>query len=339
MSRGHETKGRRERRHRDDRRRDPRDGYAPPPRDAYPQEYLSEDVPPPEYEPEPEPQPHRRSGGREKAPPLRRRGLNDDYYNAAEVNDSSRRDHRDHRDRRDRHSRRSEDRYDSRRYSKPTKPEEEDEYERKPRRRAKTQVRSQGRHRNSRRHDDYSDEESSYDSHAEERPAKPSRRKSFMNAIGIGKSDTEPDHGRRRSPDRSPSRGRRGNRDYGRSPSPPSRRGTAYGGGKSARPGGGLKRSNTNWQKVAGSAMKAGASAAFQARHDPSPWVGPKGIRVATAAIGAAVADNFIEEKNPRRSRSRGGVKSQAAKSIGEAALRHIMSSSGSRGRSRGHHY
>lgn len=46
-------------------------------------------------------------------------------------------------------------------------------------------------------------------------------------------------------------------------------------------------------------ALSAGAQAAMQSRHDPSPWLGAKGAKVATAALGAALVDGFMAEKHP----------------------------------------
>jgi hypothetical protein len=55
------------------------------------------------------------------------------------------------------------------------------------------------------------------------------------------------------------------------------------------------------WQSVAKTALTAGAQAAFRARKDPSPWLGEKGARVATAAIGAAIVNGFIGTKHPNK--------------------------------------
>lgn len=47
------------------------------------------------------------------------------------------------------------------------------------------------------------------------------------------------------------------------------------------------------WTTFATSAFQAGASAAYKARGDPGPWMGKKGTKVATAALGAAIADTL----------------------------------------------
>jgi hypothetical protein len=68
------------------------------------------------------------------------------------------------------------------------------------------------------------------------------------------------------------------------------------------------------WQTVARTALTAGAQAALRARKDPSPWMGEKGARVATAAIGAALVDGFIASKHPDKmdGRRHKGLKSVA---------------------------
>lgn len=47
------------------------------------------------------------------------------------------------------------------------------------------------------------------------------------------------------------------------------------------------------WGALASSAFQAGASAAYRARGDPGPWMGRKGTKVATVALGAALADTI----------------------------------------------
>ncbi|KAH6983836.1 hypothetical protein EDB80DRAFT_691654 [Ilyonectria destructans] len=46
-------------------------------------------------------------------------------------------------------------------------------------------------------------------------------------------------------------------------------------------------------------ALTAGAQAAIKSRNDPSPWLGPKGAKIATTALGAALVDGFIGKKHP----------------------------------------
>lgn len=47
------------------------------------------------------------------------------------------------------------------------------------------------------------------------------------------------------------------------------------------------------WGTFAAAAFQAGASAAYKARRDPGPWMGKKGTKVATAALGAAIVDTM----------------------------------------------
>lgn len=56
---------------------------------------------------------------------------------------------------------------------------------------------------------------------------------------------------------------------------------------------------NPMLQAGARTAFTAGAQAAMKSQNDPSPWLGAKGARVATAAIGAALVDGFMGQKHP----------------------------------------
>ena len=72
-------------------------------------------------------------------------------------------------------------------------------------------------------------------------------------------------------------------------------------------------------------AFTAGAQAAMKSQSDPSPWLGAKGAKVATAALGAAVVDGFMGQKHPggaRHNLMKSGVDVAAAKA-GSAAARH----------------
>lgn len=55
------------------------------------------------------------------------------------------------------------------------------------------------------------------------------------------------------------------------------------------------------WGSLASSAFQAGASAAYKARADPGPWMGKKGTKVATAALGAAIVDTIGSGGKKRR--------------------------------------
>lgn len=79
------------------------------------------------------------------------------------------------------------------------------------------------------------------------------------------------------------------------------------------------------WQMAARAALEAGGVTAFRLRKEPGSWAGEKGARVATAALGAAAIDAFID-KDPRRSRSSGGgVKGMAQNAIGGILASKLM--------------
>ncbi|KAI1660544.1 hypothetical protein F4813DRAFT_386740 [Daldinia decipiens] len=59
------------------------------------------------------------------------------------------------------------------------------------------------------------------------------------------------------------------------------------------------------WQMAARAALEAGGLTAFRLRKDPGSWTGEKGAKIATAALGAAAIDAFID-KDPRRVKSNG---------------------------------
>ncbi|KYK58753.1 hypothetical protein DCS_05771 [Drechmeria coniospora] len=52
-------------------------------------------------------------------------------------------------------------------------------------------------------------------------------------------------------------------------------------------------------QAGARTAFAAGAQAVMRSRNDPSPWLGAKGAKVATAALGAALVDGLVNQKHP----------------------------------------
>lgn len=59
---------------------------------------------------------------------------------------------------------------------------------------------------------------------------------------------------------------------------------------------------NKTVQAGARTAAIAGAQAAFRSKDDSGPWLGPKGAKVATAALSAALVDGFLAEKRPNGS-------------------------------------
>ncbi|RNJ59429.1 hypothetical protein D7B24_002432 [Verticillium nonalfalfae] len=70
-------------------------------------------------------------------------------------------------------------------------------------------------------------------------------------------------------------------------------------------------------------AIQAGAQAAYKLRDDPSPWMGEKGVRVATAALGAGLVDGFVGSK--RSPVKKGGMRHQAMKQAAEAGIRNFV--------------
>lgn len=72
------------------------------------------------------------------------------------------------------------------------------------------------------------------------------------------------------------------------------------------------------WMGAARCAMQAGAMAAMRVHGDPGPWIGSKGASVATAALGAAVVDTFVEHRTPA---AKGGMRHAVAKGVTLSAL------------------
>ncbi|KAM0275019.1 hypothetical protein ACHAQH_007624 [Verticillium albo-atrum] len=70
-------------------------------------------------------------------------------------------------------------------------------------------------------------------------------------------------------------------------------------------------------------ALQAGAQAAYKLRDDPSPWMGEKGVRVATAALGAGLVDGFVGSK--RSGLKKGGMRHQAMRQAAEAGIRNFV--------------
>ncbi|KAI0123352.1 hypothetical protein BJ170DRAFT_687364 [Xylariales sp. AK1849] len=77
------------------------------------------------------------------------------------------------------------------------------------------------------------------------------------------------------------------------------------------------------WQFAARAALEAGGVTAFRLRKEPGSWVGDKGAKVATAAIGAAAIDAFMD-KDPRRVKA-GGMKGMAENVIGGMIASKVM--------------
>ncbi|CAM1501565.1 Fc.00g035490.m01.CDS01 [Cosmosporella sp. VM-42] len=78
-------------------------------------------------------------------------------------------------------------------------------------------------------------------------------------------------------------------------------------------------------QAGARTAFTAGAQAAMKSRDDPSPWLGAKGAKIATAALGAALVDGFMGQKHPggaRHTLMKEGVDVASGK-VGSSGRRH----------------
>ncbi|KAI0849160.1 hypothetical protein F5Y00DRAFT_74554 [Daldinia vernicosa] len=77
------------------------------------------------------------------------------------------------------------------------------------------------------------------------------------------------------------------------------------------------------WQMAARAALEAGGLTAFRLRNDPGSWTGDKGAKIATAALGAAAIDAFID-KDPRQAKSK-GVKGFAESTISSLIASKVM--------------
>lgn len=62
------------------------------------------------------------------------------------------------------------------------------------------------------------------------------------------------------------------------------------------------------WQKAATAALQAGGMAMLNSRSEPGSWTGPKGARIATAALGAAALQGFGRETGPDEHEDMGGA-------------------------------
>ncbi|KAL6858255.1 hypothetical protein ACO1O0_005715 [Amphichorda felina] len=71
-------------------------------------------------------------------------------------------------------------------------------------------------------------------------------------------------------------------------------------------------------QAGARQAFTAGAQAAIRSKDDRGPWLGPKGAKVATAALSAALVDGFLGTKRPD------GLERGVLRTGGDAALDEI---------------
>ncbi|KAI0424253.1 hypothetical protein F5Y09DRAFT_324908 [Xylaria sp. FL1042] len=86
------------------------------------------------------------------------------------------------------------------------------------------------------------------------------------------------------------------------------------------------------WQMAARAALEAGGLTAFRLRKQPGSWTGDKAAKVATAAIGAAAMDAFMDQ-DPRG--AKGGMKGMAENAISSLIASQIMGK-GSKRKGRG---
>ncbi|KAL0937857.1 uncharacterized protein CTRU02_207588 [Colletotrichum truncatum] len=74
--------------------------------------------------------------------------------------------------------------------------------------------------------------------------------------------------------------------------------------------------------EAAQTAFRVGSQAAYQMRNEPGPWIGEKGTRVATAALGAALVDTFVGHK---AANMKGGMRHQALRQACEMGIRNFV--------------
>jgi hypothetical protein len=85
------------------------------------------------------------------------------------------------------------------------------------------------------------------------------------------------------------------------------------------------------WQQAAKAAVLTGVVEAVRSRNEPGGWAGPKGQRVATAALGAAAADGFLD-RDPNSHSKRHIIESV----VGGLAANRLANGSRNRSDSRG---
>ncbi|KAI0201198.1 hypothetical protein F4808DRAFT_130404 [Astrocystis sublimbata] len=133
--------------------------------------------------------------------------------------------------------------------------------------------------------------------------------------------------------DRERGRDRRHRRHHSRhspspSPSPsPSRRSRPR--GSTAPPS---KAAAERWQMAARAALEAGGLTAFRLRKEPGGWSGEKAAKVATAALGAAAMDAFMDQ-DPRAEKK--GMKGMAENAVTSMLASKIMGGKSTRQRRR----
>jgi len=86
---------------------------------------------------------------------------------------------------------------------------------------------------------------------------------------------------------------------------------------------------------AARAALEAGAMAALKLHDDPSPWIGVKGTKVITTALGAAIVDTFIEQQKPEM---KGGMRHKLTKQAATFALGNLVTKPAAKHGLGGHH-
>lgn len=76
------------------------------------------------------------------------------------------------------------------------------------------------------------------------------------------------------------------------------------------------------WSAAARCALEAGTMAALKSYDKPGAWIGTKGAQIATAAVGAALVDGYIANKNPG---IRGGKRHAVLRQVTNAALGNLV--------------
>jgi hypothetical protein len=84
---------------------------------------------------------------------------------------------------------------------------------------------------------------------------------------------------------------------------------------------------------AARAALEAGSLTAFRLRKEPGSWTGNKAAKVATAALGAAAMDAFMDN-DPRGAGGR-GMKGMAENAISSLIASQIVGKAGKKGRGR----
>jgi hypothetical protein len=95
------------------------------------------------------------------------------------------------------------------------------------------------------------------------------------------------------------------------------------------------ERSQVMLLSAARAAMQAGAMAATKLYEEPGPWIGAKGTKVVTTALGAAIVDTFIEQRKPEM---KGGMRHKLTKQAATFALGNLVTKPAAKHGLGGHH-